>query len=389
MPLNTKTPQQFVSDCIAAFAAILNAAGIPYSPNLPSGDPFLALMQAKTAGGDMFLQAAAESCYTFARASTATGSDLDSWFADYGFTRGGATKADGDVTFTLGATSSQLVLIKPGTVVQTTTGIQYQVIRDTNQSDWNELQQAYVITPGDLTCDVTVQALVAGTASNVSIGALQQLVSSIPPVASVTNNAALDNGEDSESDAQARTRFILYFNSRARATSFAYIEMIDALGLNIQSISILENVNANSDQQFAYVTIVVDDGTGETPSQSIVTINAALPQVRACGIQVYIAAAAKLAATVNVNVKLGPNAIGNTSQVNVQNAIVNYINSLAIGQKLYWSKVIQIAQAADPNVMSVDFTSVRINGQQADLVPTARQVCRSAVNLVSVGTYAG
>ena len=93
MPLITDTFDQFVANWVTSWAA-----NMAVQPNLPVGDPALAVAEADAAQA-VALQYIASQVVIFARASTATGVDLDSWMADFAFPRLPAVYATGVVQF--------------------------------------------------------------------------------------------------------------------------------------------------------------------------------------------------------------------------------------------------------------------------------------------------
>jgi uncharacterized phage protein gp47/JayE len=216
MPLQTKTFQQFVNDFVNQFAT---ETGI--SPVVGPGSPLYGLAEAN-AGMATFLQFEAQYDTFFARSTTSTGPDLDSWMAQFNFPRLGATFAEGQVTLSI-ASPASVILVVPaadpltgtgGVIVQSVGGgDQYQLVADTNQPNYNAGLNAYVLGVGQTSMTATAIALVAGSASNVLAGQLIQFAGSSFGITSVTNLAPIDNGTDSESDEAYRNRFILFINS--------------------------------------------------------------------------------------------------------------------------------------------------------------------------------
>src|SRR6185436_15887231 len=105
------------------------------------------------AGVGLWLQALVLQLMTTIRASTATGSDLDSWFADFGgpFTEGGAAtfgrldavSSIGSVTFTR-LTPAGTSLIPVGSTVETANGTQkFTIVADTSNPAYDALQGGY------------------------------------------------------------------------------------------------------------------------------------------------------------------------------------------------------------------------------------------------------
>ena len=114
------------------------------------------------------------------------------------------------------------------------------MIADTTQSAWNVAANAYVLTAGQSSMTCTVQALVAGAASNVAAGALGQQGSSIPGIDAVTNAAAISNGINAQSDASFRAAFVAWLSTLAKATKAAILAAINAVQQGLL-VTLIEN----------------------------------------------------------------------------------------------------------------------------------------------------
>ena len=65
----------------------------------------------------------------------------------------------------------------------------------------------------------------------------------------------------------------------------------------------------------------------------------------------------------------------------VKTAIQNYINALALGQSLSYSRLAQVAYDASPGITNV--TEVLLNGAAADVGATSQQVIKCGVASVA------
>lgn len=381
MPLTTKTFDQIVSDLCTAWAA-----EISLSPALVAGDPVLALMKAVGSQG-LYLQFLVNLIYKFARASTAEGSDLDSWMADFGFARLAATYSTGKVTLSTKVAKPTTVVVPLGKTVQVNGGaIKFDIVADTNLTAWSPNQNSYVMPPGTLSIDVAVKAQVAGSSSNVQALQINQIANAITGIDTVANAQPLISGLDAESDKDYRARFILWINSLSKATKAALLSTI----LNVQqglNVALLENTDVNANPRNGFFTAVIDDGSGATPGSLLTTIYNSLDAVRGFTIQHAVLAAVKVTVTIALNIKVATGANAVETQLAVQNAILNYVNTLKIGETLYLHKVTQIAIDASPNVLSVQPNSQLIDATEADRTCTVLQVIRTDAAHVTAGTY--
>jgi uncharacterized phage protein gp47/JayE len=126
--------------------------------------------------------------------------DLDDFVALFGFSRIPAQRAQGVVTFSRPSdttSAAQAVLITPGT----------QVMALTNPVVYVQTTVSAVMNPGQLTVDIPVQAITAGSQGNVAAGLLVNIVQVGGTVNGVVNATPLSGGAPQESDAQLRERF--------------------------------------------------------------------------------------------------------------------------------------------------------------------------------------
>lgn len=381
MPFNTKTFRQIVAETVTQWAVEQNL-----SPSLVSGDPLLALVQAN-ASQQMFLQYLCEQVLKYARASTATGQDLDSWLADFGFSRLEASKARGQVTFSLKSAKPSPQMIPAGKVIQVIGGfIQYQVIGDPQQTHWDAAQDAYIIPAGQTSIIVTVEAVNAGYQFNVQPGQLNQFSSTISGVDFVTNESAISNGRDAENDIDAHNRFILFINSLSKNTKPALSEAIMSVEQGID-FNLLENIDANGNHRDGFFTAVIDDGSGAVPQSILVRVEQAIEPVRGFTIAYAVVAAQMVTLSVALNIRVADGANSVQVQANVEQGMLQHINSLKIGETLYLYSLVQSAYLADPAVMAIEVGSLQINGSGQDFVANQFQVLRTIPANVVAGTF--
>lgn len=403
MALPSKTFQGFVDDMVAQWAAQLQAAGVipPGTiPALQQGDALYATMQA-VAAQMVFLQALATIVNAVARVSTCgmvngvqvtPSSDVDSFFAQFNFPRLPASKAEGPEVMSKLTPATTNVLVSPGAIVQTIGGaIQYGAIADTTRSAWNPGLNAYVLAPGQSSMTISVQALIAGAASNVAANALNQLGSPIPGIDTVNNTVAINNGANAESDDAYRARFVNYLNSLARATFGAISSAIAGVGQGID-FNLIENVNFNDVQAFGQFLAVVDNGTGSPPASLILAVQQAIELVRGFTIQPNVRAvqvvAPPIVVVIRVNTALGY--VPADVKTNVQNAIAAGIEAIPIGGDpagfLYISDVEKFALSV-AGVTSVQPGTTLINGVNADYAINGIQAPRIPTTSITVNTY--
>ncbi|HTI81725.1 MAG TPA: baseplate J/gp47 family protein [Acetobacteraceae bacterium] len=390
MTLPTQTPQQMIDSMVASFAA---STGIP--PVFTSGDALLAFFQTLQVQIE-FLQGLISQLVLLTRAQTSTGADLDSWMAQFAFPRLPPTYGDGDVTF--GATqpavnpvsiqAATLVngVYQGGAVIQTSNGgIQYQVVPDTNNAAYSAATNSYVLAVGQTSVTALVQALTAGSASNVAANALIVIASPLPGINTVTNPAPITNGVDAETDAAFRARFVLYLGTLAKATKSAIV----AAAAGVQQgllINPVENENPQGVTVSGSFTVFVDDGSGDPPTSLIDNVFTAIDAVRAFGVQAFAAGPNVTTATIGLLIRVAENFVTATVIAAVQNSIAASTNQLVAGETLYVSAIIEAALSV-PGCAAVNAPTVTINGTAADFTPSAAFEIRTSVPNIAVGTY--
>lgn len=389
MTLPTQTAAQSVTAQQAAWQA---ATGIV--PVWAAGDPLLALFEAFANQGD-FLQAIAATINNLTRAQTSTGADLDSWMAQFYFTRLPATFASTAETFSVLAPPSSPISIPAatlvngvytgGTLVQNAAGtVQFQVIPDTTQSAYVAASNSYVLGTTVTSITATVQALTAGSAANLAAGQLSQMASAVPGIASVTNASAIASGLNAESDAAFLARFPGYLASLGQATRTAIL----AAAADVQqglSIFPVEQQDNHTNPLLGSFTLYVDDGSGDPPSTLLTNVFNAVNAARAFGIQCFVAGPNVLTATIVLTIRPATGYTISTLGPAVQSAVVAAVQKVATGATLFVSAV----EAAALSVAGV--AAVRpgttINAVNADLIPSATQEIRTATADVTVGQY--
>jgi len=378
--LPNKSFQQFVDDEVAAWATALG-----FQPTLQDGDALLAMMQT-VASMAVFLQAQVQLVNNLARAQTSTGADLDSFMAQFGFTRLPGQEAEGPVIFSNPAAASSQILIPVGTVVQTVGGaVQYQVVADTNQPTFNAALNAYVLAVGQTSLTATVQALVIGSAYNVTAGQLAQIATPVPGINSVTNTVPIDNGADAESDSAFRSRFVLWINSRFAATYGAIVSAITGVQQNLE-YQLEENVDPNGNSHPGEFVAAIDDGTGSPPSSLITAVFNAVNAVRGFTILPQVIAIATVSTTVVLAIRAAAGFTVTGLEAAVENAVAAAINATQIGTGVAADLVVQAALSVT-GVASVQLSSVLLNGSNADLVAQVFKGYRTNINNITVGPY--
>lgn len=305
------------------------------------------------------------------RAATSTGSDLDTWMADYGLTRLPAVAAAGVVTFSRFSPTAA-ALIPAGAQVRTANGSSvFTVVADQTYSAWSSAQSGYMLAAGVASINVPVTAAVAGAAGNVQVGTITLLATAIPGVDTVTNQAPTSGGLDAETDSAFRMRFANYIATRAEATAGAveYAVMAVQQGL---AVTVLENSDPEGNYRPGNFVVTVDDGTGAPPASLLATCSEAINAVRPIGSTYSVLPPTVLVANVSLSISVPENIAKAPIQSIVAAALTEYVNALPIGATLPYTRLAQVAYDASAQVINV--SSVVVNGATLDLYPGASGV---------------
>lgn len=359
----TQNTQSF-SSIVANFAAAVQGSASKLV-DFTVGSILLAVAEA-TSGVALWLQGLILTVSALTRAATSSGTDLDSWFAQFGFARLPADAATGQETFARYTPTNQ-ALIQVGVIVQTGDGsVQYTVVADTTNAAYSAPQGGYVLPAGQSSISVSVQCTAAGTVGNVSAGAVNTLGTSIPGIDYVSNGVAFDNGIAAETDTAARARFVLWIASLEAATLLAVMNAIASVQQNMTGI-IAENQQYNGQAQNGYFTAIINDGSGSATSTEIANASNAIEAVRPLTVTYGVHAPTTVTVSVSLAITTASGYTHSAVAALVQAAIAAYITSIrttSSGATLPWSN---IATQAYGVAGVTNVTAVLVNGGTADL----------------------
>lgn len=328
----------------------------------------------------LWLQGMILQLLTTTRAASSTGTDLDTWMADYGLTRLPAQAASGRVTLSRFTATSQAVVPVDATI-QTGDGKQrYTVVVDTSSAAYSSALGGYVMAAGTSSVSVPVLALTAGAAGNAAAGQINTITQAMPGVDTVSNPGTFTNGMDAESDAAFRIRFVAFLAGLSKATPGAVTFAATSLQSGVTCV-ITEGYSYSGAWQPGYFFLVVDDGSGAPTAAFLAAVYAAVDAVRPVGSTFGVFAPVTVMANVAMTITVDAAYDRPTAVAAVTAAIRAYLSSLTIGQTLPLSRLTQIAYNASPGVSNV--SGVTINGATADLTATTKQAIRAGT--VTIG----
>jgi uncharacterized phage protein gp47/JayE len=344
------------------------------------GSTLRAIFEA-VAGLSLWLQWQNVQVLQMARLATASGTDCDSFVADFPLFGGRLTGVASSGPVNLGRyTATQAVQVPVGTLVKTNDGTQsFTVTLDTGnaayQADPSGATQGWFsLGVGITSLNVSVTNNAVGTAGNVLAGTIGLIASSAPGLDTVTNESAFTNGMNAEADAALKARFALWFSSLSKGTPAAIDAAVADVAQNL-TWSQVNNYDAGGNYAPGTVTVVIDDGSGATPSSTVALAATAVQAVRAATINAYVIAATPLTATINMTLITAANTSHAAAVTAVQAALASYIGGLAVGAALPYTRLAQLAYDASGAITNI--TGLTLNGGTADLAPTSYQVVRA------------
>jgi uncharacterized phage protein gp47/JayE len=143
---------------------------------------------------------------------TAQGEYLDRHAQLRGLERKSAAAAEGIVRFTAGETSTEARTIPQGTVCVTAGLVRFETV------------QAGTLAAGELTVDLPVRAVEAGTAGNIAAGAIVSMAVAPVGISGCTNPASFSGGADQEGDEELRERVLDTFQRLPNGANAAFYQ---------------------------------------------------------------------------------------------------------------------------------------------------------------------
>lgn len=381
MAVNAKTLSELVELQIAAVKSRSSQV-----VNTTTGSVFRAILEA-VAGVVLWLQALVLRVLAQSRASTAVGTELDSWMHDFSFNRLGSSKAVGTLTFGRTTTtpySPRAVLRSgntPATAKDPLTNRSFRVTQDTSHANWSDTDGGYVLAQGAASITVPVQAEDGGEASNLVAGAVTRLTTSTAGVDTVTNTADFSGGRDSETDDAYRARFLLFLHSLNRGT-------VDALGHGIKSIAadmdhtvVSNETYADGLQQNGYFYVVVDEGGGTLSDATKTKVEAIVDSYRPIGTAFTVFAPDNVTVDANASLSTTANAPANLDTIALA-AVKTYLSDLKLGENVSVTGVAHSLYNASSEITNV--TGLTLNSNTTDIAINKKQVCQPGTITITV-----
>jgi phage-related baseplate assembly protein len=326
------------------------------------------------AGLFLWFQAMVLQLLSAMRLSTAVGADVDSFTADFmptiGVSNGvasprlGSQAATGQVTFARFTAAPSTCFVPVGATLTTSDGTntQFAVISDTTNPYYSATLQGYTLPSSTLSMTVAVEASVAGSAGNVAANTITVMTSPITGIDTVTNIAAFTNGADQESDSALKARFAAYILGLSRGDIYGLNASILGTDVTVQ-YALTEGYNLDGSYRPGYFFVVADDGSGNPPQSFLQTVTDAVQAVRPLAMQAGVFPPTIIQANVSMQITTASTYDHNTVIAQVAALVATNIDSLGLGNSLFWSQIAAWAYTV-PGVTSVQ--NVQINGVYGD-----------------------
>lgn len=253
---------------------------------------------------------------------TAEGEYLDRHAQLRGLERKAAVAARGTVRFTAGEAWESQREIPEGTVCMTAGLIRF------------ETTQAGVLSPGELTADVPVRALEAGTAGNVAAGAIVSMAVAPMGISSCTNPEPCAGGADGEGDEQLRERILDTFRRLPNGANAAFYEQ-EALSFDqVAAATVIPRPRG-----VGSVDVVVSTLAGIPDQQLLTELQDYFEQRREIAVDVQVRAPQTRTVDVTVQVAAQGGWDAAHARANVKAALESWFDGKLLGQDVLLARL--------------------------------------------------
>lgn len=342
--------------------------------NFSTGSTLRAIVEG-FAGTFLWFQALILQLLTSIRLSTSRGIDVDTFTADFmpivpGTTspRLGAQFATGQVTYSRFTAGPTTCFVNVGATLTTNDGnnIQFAVTTDLTFATFVPGPPAGYLLPANIGSIIApVKALIAGSAGNVTAGAIATMTSPITGLDIVNNVSAFFTGADQESDSALKQRFQAYILGLSRGDFFGLNASLLGAAVNIQ-FTLTEGYNYDGSYHPGFFFVVVDDGSGSPPPTFIATMLSAANAVRPLTVQCAVFPPVVLLANVSMQIKTAIGYDHNTVVAQVAATVAFNINSLGLANPLSTNQLAAWAYTVPGVVPGNGVSNVLLNGISGD-----------------------
>lgn len=299
-------------------------------------------------------------------AQTAEKTYLDYHAGSRGLSRKPAAKASGEISFYVNDIRQDNIIIEKGTVVCTNEAdpVKFETVQDA------------VLTAGQLFVTVKANACTEGARGNVLKNTVTVMVTPPDGVDYVKNNAAFENGCDSESDEALRKRVVDTYKFVLNGTNAAYYKSLAMQIDGVDSAGVIPRKRGAGT-----IDIYIAQKNAAASSQQIAQAQKLVNEQRELNADVKVYSATCVTGSVTVDIKAKDGYDFNA----VKTECVNLINALAslkgIGEDINLSEIGETIYHVD-GVEKYNFRS-----SSSDITVSQSEICTSLS--VSVGEISG
>jgi uncharacterized phage protein gp47/JayE len=324
----------------------------------------------------------------------ATGDDLDRYALDrYGqqLPRKGAAAAVGTAVFSRASSAGPSGTIPSGTVLLSQAGYQFITLQPGSfTTSTGQASDSLVVVP--------IRAAQAGALFQAAVNTITRFQTPNTAIAfdtSITcnNTITTSGGADPEDDPTYRARIRGFWLSARRGILAAIVQ--GALTVpGVASAYAYEYIGSTG-QPVRLVALSIADITGVANAQLAASVQTALLDYRAAGIQVVVSPSLPLITTVTLTLTFQAGVDTITIAGQVQAAVVNYINDLGVGQTLSIGGIYSVLQrfvsqglivsTGTPANTATLAIPASITSPVGDLVPQPGQTIRTTLQNVILG----
>ena len=248
---------------------------------------------------------------------TAEGDYLDLHAQLRSVERKSATYAVGTLRFTAGETSENDRTIPLGTVCMTAGLVRF------------ETTQAAVLPAGETQVDVPAQALLAGSAGNVSANTIVSMAVAPVGIQSCSNPSPFLGGSDGETDDELRLRVMDTFLRLPNGTNTAFYEQ-GALSFDeVAAVSVLPR-----NRGVGTVDVVVATGSGQPSEELLAELEDYFQTRREIAVDVQVLAPEDVSLTLSIQVKAQDGWDGTQVRTGVKNTLQAWFSGERLGQDI-------------------------------------------------------
>jgi len=248
---------------------------------------------------------------------TAEGEYLDRHAEVRGITRVGATKAVGNLEFSLTAPLTQSITVPAGTVCLTAAGLRF------------ETSEEGVIPSGSITCTVGAAAMACGSEYNTPPDTV--IYMAVPPigVSSCRNPSAFSGGDDRESDEDFRKRVISSYKRLPNGANAAFYEQ-EALSLpNIAAVKLFPRARG-----LGTLDIVAASDSGMPSETMLSAIKGHLDALRELCVDIHVSAPTSVGIDITTEIAPDDSHTQVEAEENVIAALGSYFSGGLLGKNV-------------------------------------------------------